>query len=359
MQPNNQDPVKDDLNNVPDVTPDSTGPTVIQPSTESVSTDAQTDQGQAAADNTDTVGTSPESSSTSDKVSGVTPNASTVGSTQATTPTTTNGAILGSPMTSNNTPASVPSSSGPKKPKKKIVVIGVIVAVLIALLGASAAAYYAVLVPMKEKSIIENAFVNTIDPEKISSSGFEGEISFESGSEVSEVASGVTFEGASSYEGPFTVKVGIETPVAKPQIEVLSEDGKTIFASVSGLEGLSETIGAFSGFGESEADQQGILFVSQIVETVNNQWYSVDESLLKQFLGDAVPTTNAELSKEDILKLDQAYKQNQFLKIDERLDDEDIHGVPSYHAMTTIDSEKLKSFLRAVKDAKIESLPID
>lgn len=251
-------------------------------------------------------------------------------------------------------------SSGGKK--KKLILLATIVAAVLVLAGGVAAAYYAVVVPNQPQRIAADAIGNTINSEKVTSVGFEGEVTFEGG-EISKGISGLTFTGASSVAGAVDLQLKLRTAVTEVGLDIKSADSKSYYIRLSGLNGIDQLLAAAAGASASSNPEMAAAMTQQIapiIQAVNNNWYMIDESLVKQITGQSgVAIEQQKLSTEDANKIKEAYKSNQFLKINKRLDDQDIKGQGSYHVEASIDNAKLKSFLEAVKNANVASLKIE
>lgn len=254
-----------------------------------------------------------------------------------------------------------PINPSTKGGKKKLLLVSAIAGGILLLGGGVAAAYYAVVLPNQPQRITADAIGNSVNIDKVKTASFEGEVSFEGG-EVSKALSSVAFNGSSDGEsGAFDLAVKLKTAVAEVGLDVKTTDSKSYYVRLSGLDGLDKLIAASMG---ASADAQTSALISQqvlpIIQAVNNNWYAIDESLVKQATGDSVPSFEQQrLSSEDAQKIKDAYKANQFLNVNKRLDDQDIKGQGSYHVEAAIDNAKLKGFLEAVKNANIDGLKIE
>lgn len=243
-------------------------------------------------------------------------------------------------------PQASPSKGLPKKAKLAALIVGGIVL----LGGASAGAYFGVVVPNQPQKVVADSLSNTLNEEKVSSAKFEGEVNCVSG-DACKAFSGVTFKGAFDDKANLDANIQVKTLVTTVGLDIRALD-KTAYLRLSGLNGLDKLLGQYGG---SEAASYATMFAA-----INNQWFSIDESMLKQFGGEAFSgTTEPTLSKADAKKIGDAYKKNQFITINQKLADEKIHDVPSYHIQATIDKTKLKGFLGEVKQANIKDLKIE
>jgi hypothetical protein len=263
------------------------------------------------------------------------------------TPATVAGVVAAAPA--------VTSASSPKKGKKKFLVIAGIVAVVLLLVAGSAAAYVGLILPNNPQKITGDALSNTVNPEKFKSTKFEGEVTL-SGGDISKTISSVGFEGGFNVDGQAVdLTLTANTAVTKVNLDVRSTDGKSLYLKVSGLNGLDKLLASAGG---SSPEAGTIAQFAPLLSQVNDKWFTIDQSLLGQVGGGEVATGD-KLSKEDAQKIGEIYKKHQFLNVDKKLADQDIHGVPSYHIQTTINKDELKAFMGEVKSANIKGVKID
>ncbi len=255
------------------------------------------------------------------------------------------------------------ATNQPKKHKKKLIV-GLIVAVAsgLLLLSGGVAAYY--LTAAKPENILKQALANSLDPTKAKTVKFSGSMMAKPADE--DMTLRANFEGAGDNQsGAMMLSANMDAMVTKVTMDVRSVDGKTLYLKVGGLKGLPELLAAGSGAalpdGVAAEDVQrpemamlGVL--GPLIESLNDQWIEVSESILQD--GAGVPDTGS-LTDADRTKLAELYDQHTFLTVREKLADEEIKGDKSYHYKAGIDKEKLKSFVSAVKDARIESLKLE
>lgn len=258
-----------------------------------------------------------------------------------------------------NQPESVTAApvtpSQPKSKRKKLTLAAIIAGAVLLLGAGSAAAYYGLILPNRPERIVQQGIANTINQEKVQSAAFEGEVTLEGG-EASKAISGLTFNGSSSKAGAMQATISLNTLVTKINLDAKSEDGKTIYLKLSGLTGLDQLLGAFAGSSESPEQTAA---VASLISNVNDQWFMIDQSFLSQLGGEAANVTSSELTAEDTKKVGDIYKKHQFLTIDKKLDDQDIHGVKSYHMQASINRDQLVGFLNELKAANIQSLPVE
>lgn len=233
----------------------------------------------------------------------------------------------------------------PVKKRRKTKVIALVIAAVVLVLGAgSAAAYFGYYLPNKPENVLGQALINTFSPATKSAS-FEGEVLIKD--EKGKTAPGTTaFSGVFAASGAFMVRADVDALVTKITTEARSVDGKSYYMRVGGLAGLDALLGE---------GQDVTATYKSLIESVNNQWFEINESLLKQVSDDRVGT---KLSDADRQRIVDAYAANQFIVVTDTLPDQAIGGTSSYHYTIGIDKTKLKSFAKALKDAKLDSLTI-
>jgi hypothetical protein len=250
-----------------------------------------------------------------------------------------------------NTPDPLPVTIHQKSHKGRL--IGLIVAAVVLLLsgGAAAAYYYVFNTP---ENILKAALANTLDASKNKTLGYSGSIS--SSDESSSFRLDGTYEGGFNTEtGALKVNGKLDIMVTNLAFELRSLDGKAYYFKLGGLEGLSSLIYALgSGVGS-----EGVSVISQyapFIDAVNNQWIEINRSLIDQVGGSSIKSQK--LSQSDRDKIKNAYQENSFLVIKQKLADESIKGASSYHYRLGIDKTKLEAFVEALKAANLESIKI-
>jgi hypothetical protein len=258
--------------------------------------------------------------------------------------------VEGSPFPSWNTPGkgkspAMPASTINPKPKKKALIVGIIIGLAVLLLGAgAAAAYFGYYLPNQPDNILKKALVNSFSSNLAKSGYTDGEFSIKD-------AAGDTFSGAfnggASVDGPIQLQAEFDAGVTKLKAELRSVDGKTMYIKVGGLEGLPELLAA--------TGDETVQAFAPLIGTLNNQWFELNESFLKE-MGSASFSTK--LSEADRQKLGSAYQNHQFLNVKEKLADETIKGSSSHHFKVVVDKTALKAFLSDIKNAKLDSMPL-
>lgn len=233
--------------------------------------------------------------------------------------------------------------SSPKRQKKGLLFGLIIAAVLLLLSGGAAASYYYLV--NKPENVLKQALANAMDTEKTKTLHFSGSatVEAEGGTEV-----GATYTGAvDNKSGAFDVSGKVDVVVANITFDFRSTDAKTFYLRLGGLGGLPELL--------SSTVPEAAMY-APVISALNDQWVEINDSLLKEFDGSY---ESGILSDADIQKVTDAYLQYPFLTVSEVLADETVGGEDSHHYKLVIDAAKLKSFLSALKDAKLDSYKLD
>lgn len=232
-----------------------------------------------------------------------------------------------------------------KKPKWFMKVVVATGAVLV-LAGGSAAAYFGYVVPNKPENILKTALFNTIADDS-KTAYLDGDFSVTGKDEASgDFTIKGTLTGKGDNEtGAFDVNIEMDAYLTKLQFDARSVDGKTYFVKVAGLSGLYELL---VGAGVDPS-------ISTIINSVDDQWLEINESLINELYGSSEGIT---LSEADIQKLAEIYKKHGFIKLVKELNDDTVKGASSYHYQVAIDKAELKVALNEVKNAKIKALPV-
>lgn len=236
--------------------------------------------------------------------------------------------------------AAVPPAAPVRSGKKKLSLLAIIVGIIVLVLGASAAAYFAYYLPNQPENILKSALANSFAKDKVTSVHFNGEINTK---DADNQGLSVGFKGATGQQGQLDMTAEIDAMLTTIAVDVRSLDGKTLYAKVGGLEGLPELLGATDG--------PAAAGYASLLATIDDQWYEINQSLLKEVLGTSFD--GGLLTNEDRQKLAQAYDKHPFLKVQETYADEKINGHDSYHYKVAIDNDALKSFVKDLKDAKL------
>ncbi|HSX17553.1 MAG TPA: hypothetical protein VLH86_05645 [Patescibacteria group bacterium] len=240
-------------------------------------------------------------------------------------------------------PASIVGGVPPKASKKKMLIALVVGVGVLVLGGASAAAYFGYVVPNKPQNVLKTALVNSFSESKVKSAHFNGKVSVKDKASNQTIAA--TFTGGANTDGAMDLQASVDAIVTKVTLDVRSVDGSTYYLKVGGLEGLPELMSAYGGTDASA--------YASVISGLNQQWIEINQSVLSQ-LGSSA--TTLKMSQADRDKLAAAYKDHQFLTVQQTLKDEKISGMNSHHYKIAVDKQQLKDFVKAVKDAKLDSV---
>jgi hypothetical protein len=250
-------------------------------------------------------------------------------------------------------PASAVMGGTPSTKSKKGLLIGLVIALVVLVLGGgAAAAYFGYVVPNKPENVLKTALVNGFAQNKVDSEHFNGKVSVTD--KTSNMTLSGTFNGGSTAKGAFDMTADIDAVVTKVKLDVRSVDGDTVYLRVGGLNGLPELLNAYGG-GTATSSSEMAAYAS-IIGILNNQWIEINQSILSQ-LG-AADMGSFKITDADRTKIGNAYEAHQFLTVQEKLGDEKISDMASYHYKVAINKAELKDFMVAVKDAKLDSIKL-
>lgn len=264
-------------------------------------------------------------------------------------------AFIGLPPTQ---PVSGSELAKKQRVSKKVKTLAIIIGIAVVLIGGSVGAYFGVIVPNKPQRIVRDSLTNTVDIQKNTSAKFEGEVTCVTG-DACKVFSAVLFSGAVNDKSNFGLKLQAKTAVTTIGLDARSVGDKSIYLRLSGLEGLDKLLAAYGGDATGSEASSLVAGYGPIIAKINNQWYNIDESLLKQAGGASIPTSSDSISKEDMQKIGTAYKNHQFIAVSKKLANEKIHDQDSYHIQATIDKTQLKAFATEVNSANIKDFKLE
>lgn len=252
--------------------------------------------------------------------------------------------------------AVVPPSRGRVSKKVMTVIIAAIVLVLLA--AGAAGAYFGIYLPNQPQKIIGDGLSTTINSDKLKTTGFEGEVQL-SGGDAAKSVSSIGFEGKiDSVAKAGEASVSVNTAVTTIKLDARFPGSDNLYLKLSGLNGLDKLLASAGASGQSSSTYgMYASFISQL----NDQWFFVNKSLISQYAPSAasMESGNSKISEADAKKLGDIYKNNQFIRVDQKLADETINGIASYHMKASIDKDKLKSFMEAVKAANINGVKLE
>ncbi len=238
-------------------------------------------------------------------------------------------------------PPADPMAPAPKS-KKKGLLMGLIAgAAVLVLGGGAAAAYFGYVVPNKPENILKTSLANMLNGD-MKSYYFDGSVDVTEKSSDQTITA--TLTGKANDQGAMELNVNVDAVITKITFDVRSVDGSAIYVRMGGLDGLPELL---SSTGDAQAESY-----APIIATLNNQWFEINKSILSQLGIDL----NSKASEAEMQKMAQLYEQHQFLAVKQKLADETIKGMSSYHMQVVVDKDQLKQYLQGMIDAKLESL---
>ena len=239
-------------------------------------------------------------------------------------PTTTNSEVNLSPPPPPVSPTAAPLPPTPPKPKaankKKLTLVGIIVAVVLLLLGASAAAYFGIVVPNKPENKLAAAFTNLASHDQMTLSGRLDVQMKEADTEFKGVA--IDYDAKVDLEKSLlglAGNVGVSGTQFPYEMRYIDQD---LYFKVGGLDGIGDLL---SGVPSEEA-----AFYSQLLSNINDQWYVVDRSFWQQAGASAacVADLSFALTNEDVEKIEAAYKKYPLFSI-KSTSSADVDGTPT------------------------------
>lgn len=271
-------------------------------------------------------------------------------------------AVVDAPAPETNTTESPPAAAGPTPPvvtnppvtappatpgkggKKKLSLLVVAVAVVLVLLGASAGAYYGLIVPNKPENVLKTAISKLLEQPQTSS---KGTISIDMKDQAAELKN-VTINFTAAEDRPKkAVQIQAEGSASgvKLPVEFRVVD-KAVYFKVGDLNSIKSAVGL--------AAPEAAGMIDVLGEKISNQWIEIDNSLLKQASADCVvDNLFVSLNPEETKQIMKLYDENAFLTI-KNTRKEQIEGVNTTRAELGIDKQKAQAF--GDKLTSIESL---
>lgn len=257
----------------------------------------------------------------------------------------------------------------PKNSKKKLLLPLIVMG---AFLLAGGAAAYQMVFNKSPQQLFESALTNTskgldtflaIDQSK-KGLKIDGSFDVNSPLAVDGTLSGQWYE----MNGSLTSSVGAVGARVTNEIRTLSvenSDVPDLYIKFSGLEGVDGLLRTFAGPDASE--------VAGVVQSLNDQWYVVDHTLIEQALASSGSSSDVpELSEEDIKQISDAVagvmrerffgteEDKAVFKINEEIGKEDFEGTGTYKLNVRVDKDNfiafLESFESVVKDTKLKDV---
>ncbi len=239
------------------------------------------------------------------------------------------------PVVSVSEPASVaqPADLSKKKISNKVKLLALILIVVIVLFGASAGAYFGVIVPSKPENVLKAAVANTLKEKQIS---YDGSVEVQA---VDDKKSGamkptsLTFKGATDVDkNASKAEISATTVGIKIQGEVRYVD-QTAFVKLGDLGPIKTMAATYLPDSAS------------LIAKVENQWIEIDKTLLKAAKADCVLNTKLTASDDDIKLLSDAYGKNQFATIKSTTSDR-VNGKSATKLELELDDNKMVDYAK-------------
>lgn len=208
------------------------------------------------------------------------------------------------------------------------------------------------------QAVIDDALVNTLYSGHLSSADFSGSSTFTSN--IKKPGYTLDYSGKFGKNGALEVTTDINSSSAKASLELLSVNGQNYYVKADGLTDLPQLLGGVTaGQPAAPINAQELQALQPLLASINNQWYEVNQTVvqnIEQNLG--IDVNNLHPNQADAHKIAQLYKQHQFLVVDQRLPDQTVAGLNSYHYRLHVDSAKFKAFMAALEQAKLKSVTL-
>lgn len=218
-----------------------------------------------------------------------------------------------------------------KKPrgKKKLKVLLMVLLCVAVLGGGSAAAYYGVVVPNKPENILKAAVKNTLMQKSVTAkTHIEGKV-----------------DGA-AYKAELTIKGSQEKKAASVDAQ-LTVSGftfsgeiryvdKSAYVKVGDLSNITSILGA-------AGNEQLSTLATALNTKVANQWFEIDDTLLKTGDADCLLQSDASLTEADFQILASAYSKNPFVTISKTSSDT-VNGKAATKYELVIDDKKADAY---------------
>lgn len=264
--------------------------------------------------------------------------------TQPTAPTPTSEPV--SPVTENPqppTPATMATGG-----KKKWLVVGLVGAVVAALAIGFGVYAYATNTP----SYLLDAAARQMSAEKV----FAAKYKFVQGTEQT----GVSFSGDIAARSDETntkngeVVIGLGENDSRVTLTLRAIDN-ALYLRAGGLDNLGRLLTIF--IPENAETFKSDAF-TQAFKSIDNVWYVLSKEDLASLGGSASDSLTNSVNADDIKKVAEIYRRNQFLQPDKTYGDETVDGVKSAHFSVKLDQDRLVAFMQEVKAANLASIKI-
>jgi len=245
------------------------------------------------------------------------------------------------------TPATSPPQLKTKRRLLKRAILPIIIVLVVG--GASAAAYFGYYVPNEPKNVLQTALINMISGTKLNSAHFSGNATITDSSSKQTYTASIT--GAADRSGKFQATASVDAVVTTISVQVVTADGKNFYIKIGGLDGLTQIL-------NSVGASSGITGLVPLINSINNQWYEVDQSLVSQLEKSMNITPSTALTQADINTISNLYKKDDFLSVQKTYANQVVAGTNSDHYRAVIGKTKLQAFVSGLKNAHISNLGV-
>lgn len=244
------------------------------------------------------------------------------------------------PVSAGIVPAqSVVTGSSLAKPRKRFSLALVAVLVLALVGGGGAAAYYGVIVPNKPENVLRTAVANTLQQKKTK---FDAKLTYESTEKSAMVkAVNVTMNGQADMDAKaFQANVEVTASGATVPLEVRSLD-KTVYLKFGSLKSLSGLVRTGS--------PEYAVYIDSIGKKVENQWMSIDETLMKQTGSQCALDASYGLTPEDIELIMDQYSKTPFATVRSQTA-ETLNGRNTLKYVVDLDGKKAAEYGKSLSE---------
>lgn len=231
----------------------------------------------------------------------------------------------------------------PKKRKSKVKLLVIIIIAVLVLLGASAGAYFGVILPNKPENKLMSAFMHMADQTQTTTTGkidYQGK-----GDGASAVAIDYTLlTNADTKQFSLTGDVGVSGVSVPFDARYVEEN---MYMKVSGLESIGKLLG---GVGGEETTQQ----LGETFSSVNDKWFVIDRSMMQGSEESKCSlAVDLKLNDDDMDKIYQAYKKHPIFAIKGQ-SAADVSGVSTTKfELDPASSDVAKSFAKEIESISI------
>lgn len=248
----------------------------------------------------------------------------------------------GLPLASQN---STPSATKKSKSKLKLLLLAVVAILVIA--GASAGAYFGVILPNKPEAKVFQGFMHLADQTKLMTKGRIDVENKKSSSAVKAVAIDYTMQGDSEAKAfDLSTKIGVMGITIPMDMRYIEED---MYIKVSGLESLIKV--ASSGSPNSLDDSPE---AKQIINEIDDKWFVINRSLIQESTeASCTASVDLKLTDEDLKKIEEAYRKNPLFSVKSQ-SEADVDGTKTTKfELDPTDEESANNFGKEIESITI------